>query len=531
MEKSNGSDARRKTMGRVVGLVVVASVFLMVICVRMFRQEGGQTTLTSKGPSRPSSVRARKEEFLGLEDLIYSDFAMSTRCESWPITSANTLPFGGTFLDVTDGSHNLCRGYVDLVADTFASQFSNPNSVRKGMSLSNPQNSLACTTVTPSTILSVIRMDSQNPGYSKVRECMKNRTKQNGRPAFITFLYPPVRPGKKTADISTKAGLTAMILKYTSCTSQNHGNDCIIPETLRITDDLAECNFFFNKLSSDASWAQKMWVIKPSHGYGGSGIHLVTDLQTQLVRPYKDCLSNINLPEEDKVVVQEYIKPALIDGHASYVRTHILSKLSSVPSSSGIASDPFQGWHIHGGNLHVCPEPYSNIGHHKLGKYALTCNPNIWDKHPLFDSNAGTIDDKQFYYEFPQQFVQEFGDTRHHQLKAHMITRSGELAKAIKGYTHSEMKSYSVWGEGAWMVCGVDWIIDDHMKPWLVDLNCCPKKPLYGSKEWDEYRNPMISILRVVFSHFKRQLLKNGSFHEEKCEKTSNMKVEVAQVL
>lgn len=398
--------------------------------------------------------------------------AQSGNCVDWPPEGA------GKLLMVGNASASLCTA-SDLLMDTWATVSNDIMTV----DVEPPGTSdVDCADYyPPAQIVSFLRLSVffSPADYASMRNCLPTSP-------YILFRGPPMG-GPISSDLTSKDGLDKLIKQYDPCDDVN--DDCIIPETFHISDDLEECQQFFSLLRGNhPEFAQRKWLIKPKVGHGGEGFRMVYDVQTELVDPYGDCNDQVGPP----VFVQRYVMPYLLDDHACYMRTYFLFKFRDEPGH-----DPAQAWRVDAGNVHVCTEPYSLTD--DLKPSALTRNKPWW-LNPRASSGT-TQFDIGLWALILRNVAQLFN----------------RLAIIFDQYA-SETTTYSGPNEAAWTVATVDMLIDKDLRLWLMDLNPCHKKPWYHDAnnfhaEW----NPYISIFRIVLSHYRRYFLDDNAIHEGDC--------------
>lgn len=433
-------------------------------------------------------------------------------CDTWPI-SERSLPNGMDILNITDGTAPLCGSMSQLLFDTSAFL----DTVQGEKTLTNAQVSpstllMNCDDYPPATILSVVRLSQFNRAYELIRDCYTARN------PIVTFRLPPKEGAH--IELATKDGIDRLIKKYNVCGVTEE--DCLIPQTFRISTDLEECQtFFFNAYTDDAmtipnaAFQNRGWIMKPTNGYAGRDVRRIRDFDTDL-QAYRNC-DNIG-SQAEPIVVQAELKPYLVDGHACHIRTFFLFKFGSellVDQRAGIAyfEDPPQAWHIDAGNIHTCVEKYEDVGDGTLQSFAVACN-KPWTKHP----NRTQIDISQFMpMPYPLAFQQNFDVQTYYMIMGHISHLFRKLALLFLEHSVAT-ETYSKDNEAMWTTVGVDIALDENMKPWLLDINPCHKKPFVAKNQpFDASWNPYVSILRIVMSHYKRMLMGDDYFHEDDC--------------
>lgn len=471
--------------------------------------------------------------------------SQSFQCESWPLSS-KSLPLGNSLTYFDDGKTSpSCGGMCSLMKSTFDLSFVTSNSRYIKFNSTNVDD---CSKVEPSTLFLLNRVNDSSIVHQHIRDCLsRQRFSTLDSSPFMSFRGPP--KSGKFSELAGKAGLPKVFQQYAPC-DYSHLDDegaCILPRTYRITEDKEECHHFFSDVLHQQNNNENptRWVRKPVRGFGGKGIELIRNVQEELSY-YASCEHVDPNPDRKKdhpgIVVQQYLRPYLLleDQRSFHIRTFFLYKFGSADEEN----DPPQAWHVRVGNVHICSEPYSMIDDEELGSYAMKCNRHAWETNPriqhkktkqrrLFGGDEEDVeedveeDGPSFFQPFPQYLQENLGQDEFTTLMKRIDDIFLPLSKVVRGLSQDTGKHNVIMpNEFSWLVLGVDLVVDEHLRPWLIEVNPCFGNPLYGTNRQYIGRNPLIVILRIMMSHYKRQLLlSNGGekkddlmYHEDACE-------------
>jgi len=334
---------------------------------------------------------------------------------------------------------------------------------------------------------------------------------QQQRPWVHVRHAPRENKAKNTKSILvTKDGLSSLLQKYDPGCRVQGSEYCMLPETYRLTDDKDECQHFFAMVSSDSA-SEKKWIRKSSKSFRGQGILLVEDVDKDLVEPFSNCSGSSN-----DVIVQRYIPPYQIENRGTYLKTWLLYKFGSVPNPTAQA-DPPQAWHIKVGANHICSEELSMLNDPEYGQYAFICSRHMWKSNPRIQALGGWKNQTEKYFKpFPTYWGETLKEDAYDTLMEQIDEQLANVAHVVDAYAN-EVRDYAGEGQSVWSLLGVDLIVDQNLKPWLIELNPCPGLNLNGANVTDVHRNPMIPAWRVILSHYQRFLLGKNTVDENQC--------------
>lgn len=105
-----------------------------------------------------------------------------------------------------------------------------------------------------------------------------------------------------------------------------------------------------------------------------------------------------------------------------------------------------------------------------------------------------------------------------------MATLGGAITKLV-----GERRAYSKPRESNWLIMGCDFQVDKDLKPWLLEVNACAGPP--DGSPGNPATDPYPSMLRVMSTHFRRQILKQRVYHERVCDRSAGLSDQIMQVM
>lgn len=211
----------------------------------------------------------------------------------------------------------------------------------------------------------------------------------------------------------------------------------------------SEYNIFVEEFRRSASSSSNTWIMKPPNGAQGRGIFIVNKLE-QLK---KWSGSNASNKEHLRYVISRYIdNPLLIGGKKFDLRIYVL-----------ITS--FRPLKIFLGNgfARLANSDYSNDARERLNRFIHLTNVSIQKKSEDYNSAHGgkwDISNLRLYLEA----------TRGNEATAKMFEDIEDVivysAKAVQNVMNNDRHCFECYG--------YDLLIDDDLKPWLIEINASP---------------------------------------------------------
>ena len=247
-----------------------------------------------------------------------------------------------------------------------------------------------------------------------------------------------------------------------------------VPETYLLPDDLHEYKAAHNSTKS------AVYIAKVSASSQGVGIRILTDPSDLMITSYTKMLTGS--------IVQKYIEnPLILDGLKHDLRLYLL-----------IAnSDPLIAFINDEGLARFCTEKYvhpSSNGKYsvnaQLTNYSINKSSNCYEMtEELLEINSGTKRTLTSYWKTLQKegynvknLKQEINSLCQHMLKA--------LQPHLRHLQHCKLKN---GGEGihGMHIIGVDVIIDDQGRPWLLEANATPSMAVEFSSDSQQRTGPI----------------------------------------
>ena len=223
-----------------------------------------------------------------------------------------------------------------------------------------------------------------------------------------------------------------------------------------------DCEKFFSIAGDPDNVESKMWILKDGGSYHGKGMKIYQGLKHDVKKKYGKCSKNKETGAG--YIMQEYIgNPALLGGKKFDIRSFLL-----------IASThPFLIYY-HKGFARRSAIAYSNSNFNKLGHIT---NHKSQDKHAdhfVSFSNVSRILESESG--FPSDF---------------MDTVFKKRAKHVTNYIFQAARSKIKRRIGAFMVFGVDWVLDGDQGVHFLEANGNPSISNYpgtdlGPRIWNE---------------------------------------------
>ncbi|OHS96057.1 Tubulin-tyrosine ligase family protein [Tritrichomonas foetus] len=253
--------------------------------------------------------------------------------------------------------------------------------------------------------------------------------------------------------------------------------------------------------------SQRTFIIKPDRGSQGRGITLVQDPENL---PYASSFNGSSPEIGTNAVAQEYIPPFLIDGLKFDLRIYVL--VTSV--------DPLRVYIHNDGMARFCTEPYqkpksNNLDHFygHLTNYSLN-KKNCDNISKANYSPALKNDETPFKRSLASimKSVSESGKDAD-KLQNEIDNMIRFTMASVQPFLSSSYHSVVAVGDGksrCFEILGFDVLIDENLKPWLLEVNCMPS--LTTDSEFDVRlkHSVVLDTLKIVDikPNFK-QLLKN----------------------
>ncbi|XP_029013265.1 protein polyglycylase TTLL10 isoform X2 [Betta splendens] len=272
--------------------------------------------------------------------------------------------------------------------------------------------------------------------------------------------------------LTTKIGLLSSLREYERvCCKVKHGQGLrrlqmeeFTPTTFRM-DVRAEREAFFAQQEGVSTKDRHMWICKPTGLNQGRGIFLLKNQEDvtafrQKLQHMEDRRASRKIyhRQPQAFVVQHYIhNPLLLKGRKFDVRSYLLIACTA----------PYMVFFRHGYVRLTCDlyDPSSsNLSAHLTNQYMQKKNPlysqlkedTVWSMESF---NAYVNDSFQVAKGLPGDWVMGTFAKRMQQIMAHCFL-------AVKSKLHSQL--------GYFDLIGCDFLIDEHFKVWLLEMNCNP---------------------------------------------------------
>lgn len=433
---------------------------------------------------------------------LFSPLSNTTICEPWPFSNAGDLPNGFSALALLDRDFRNCGALSERLQSTLALGFDGEvDSMKVQTYRSNRVNSFDCTGWSPATVHIRTKAARRNWVEEKLGECFNtdNLVSSQVAPKIVIGGLPFQQ---LRWSLSHKGYFAFMMQK----------KEDVHPRTYRITQDKADCEEFFKRYTEPSEDDARMsWMVKPVSGQGGIGVDLVDNFTHDLGEPFGACqIKKAGMSKGDKkghYIVQQFIRPYLMEGRSFHIRTHFMYMF-------GTADVLAQAYHVKIGNVHLCSEPFSSVDDPDMFGFATKCNLNQAKSHPHFGQEG--MESADLVKRFPAALRARLKRSDYLMLMKKINSSLRALAKLITS-SAKRKKIHANAGEANWMMLGVDFIVDDNLHPWLLEVNTCPGATAMESTVQDPSRNPYIPMLRVIFTHYRQHLLHDSRYDEANC--------------
>ena len=296
--------------------------------------------------------------------------------------------------------------------------------------------------------------------------------------------YGGIGPGVKINKIPGSAALTRkdrLCINYRWMQEQfGETHFSFLPDTFNLPEDIPGLG---EKMTGD------VWVTKPPTGSCGTGIKLVTDL------------AQIQLGKK-KLTVQRYItNPFLINGLKFDLRLYVL--LTSI--------DPVKIYLYNDGLVRFATKSYSNNEQYFDDKYIHLTNYSINKNNDSFQYNEDPTEFRGHKWSLKTlwKYLENKGfdpvivNKKIEDLVIKtVLCGQYDIVEAVNSELQSDYTCYKLFG--------VDVLLDQNLKPWLLELNDFPS---LETPTLDRHVNePMIAeMFNIVGFHITHKISKNKS--------------------
>jgi len=204
----------------------------------------------------------------------------------------------------------------------------------------------------------------------------------------------------------------------------------------------------FEKWRVAASDLDKIWISKPGDGARGEGIYLVTD--TVAVMP------------QHNIVLQEYIKnPHLIHGYKYTLRVYV----------AVTSLDPLRAWVFPDGIVKLATQKFSASQDSLDNLFIHLTNPEVLNKDTSVDFTTQRMTHADFRKHLKSM---DCNDTRLFQ-DIHAVIAKSLLAVREPTLQLQQQNSHARKDvDEQFMLLGYDILVDDTMRPWVIEVNAGP---------------------------------------------------------
>jgi len=197
-----------------------------------------------------------------------------------------------------------------------------------------------------------------------------------------------------------------------------------------------------------AAEPETIWISKPGSGARGEGIYLVTD--PAAVEP------------KSNTVLQEYIaNPHLIDGYKYTLRFFV----------AVTSLDPLQVWVFPDGLTKLTTQPFTTDRAFLDNRFVHLTNPAVLRG----DTSADFAKQRMTHVEYRQR-LREAGidDAKlfkdiHEVIAKSLLAVCEPVLKVLKQGAENGIET-----NGQFMLIGYDILVDDQMRPWMIEANAGP---------------------------------------------------------
>jgi hypothetical protein len=188
-----------------------------------------------------------------------------------------------------------------------------------------------------------------------------------------------------------------------------------------------------------------IWISKPGAGTRGTDIYLIDNIDT--VKP------------EQNRVLQEYIaRPHLLGGYKYTLRVFV----------AVTSLDPLRVWIYPDGLTKLATQPYTADHASLKNRFIHLTNPDVLRA----DTSADFAAQRFTHTEYRRRLRSEgIDDVRLFQDINTVIAKSLLAVREVVLYYH-ELHKFNA--EGYFMLLGYDILIDEAMRPWLIEVNAGP---------------------------------------------------------
>lgn len=215
------------------------------------------------------------------------------------------------------------------------------------------------------------------------------------------------------------------------------------PETFSMPED------YFAFLQTANQEPQQLWIKKPKNLSRGRGIDMVRHAST--------------VPIDDEWIIQRYLSnPHLCQGRKYVLRCYVL--ITSV--------EPLRFYWYQDGFAKLASEPYSAEDLHNL--YRHLTNPDINEKNEDAESAVTFISFKKY----GQWLRSEGHDDKYFFEQLKNMIRTTVIA--ARESMRSRVNTMSGDSGGCYELIGLDCMVDDNIKPWIIECNLSPSLSTYA---------------------------------------------------
>ncbi len=253
-------------------------------------------------------------------------------------------------------------------------------------------------------------------------------------------------PGNSALTIKSNLYDTLMNTKHRLIGTEYETRFNFFPETFLMPEDY----FHYQKVAQQEP--DQLWIKKPRNLSRGRGIDMVRHPAT--------------IPFDDEWIIQRYLSnPHLCQGRKYVLRCYVL--VTSV--------EPLRFYWYQDGFAKLASEPYSSDDLHNL--YRHLTNPDINEENENADS-AVTFISFQRYREWLREEGHDdesFFDALKDMITLTVIAARESMRKRINSTCQNS--------QGCYELIGLDCMVDDNIKPWIIECNLSPSLSTYADPD------------------------------------------------
>lgn len=246
-----------------------------------------------------------------------------------------------------------------------------------------------------------------------------------------------------------------------------------VPETFVLPDQVEE---FLECYEQDHK-RRKMWIVKPRASSQGKGIFLLRDIR--------------ELPLNEHSVVSRYVhNPLLIQGLKFDLRVYVLVT----------GYDPLRAYIYREGLVRFASMPYSTDDEHLQDAYRHLTNYSINKKASNFVENqelrADNVGHKWSLSALDKHLACLGVDVR--LMWVRIMDLIVKTLLCVEPAITSKTREMTVHRQSCFELYGFDVIVDDELKPWLLEVNLSPSMQAESPLDWQIKSALLSEVFNIV---------------------------------